>query len=291
MTYEKLERMQERYREIEREMAEPDAAADRNRLQALGKEYAALQPAVTKYGEYQDTEREVSELRALLEQTTDSAMRQVVREELASLTSRLEELEEGLKELNESRFASDLAGLIATEKKLLERQKEKEAADARAKAEADARAAADAERRAREKRFADLKAGVRASRDHAANIKALEDGMKEFTAPRKSAELAKLLGVEKRSLADQKAAEAEAAARKTYDDARGLVKTARDHAATIGALEEAAGKLKGTRYEGKLAPVIAAEKKLLARQKAREAADAKAKAAADALYNRLTRMV
>ena len=98
MTYEKLERMQERYREIEREMAEPDAAADRNRIQALGKEYAALQPAVTKYGEYQDTEREVSELRALLEQTTDSAMRQVVREELASLTSRLEELEEGLKE-------------------------------------------------------------------------------------------------------------------------------------------------------------------------------------------------
>ena len=98
MTYEKLERMQERYREIEREMAEPDAAADRNRLQALGKEYAALQPAVTKYGEYQDTEREVSELRALLEQTTDSAMRQVVREELTSLTSRLEELEEGLKE-------------------------------------------------------------------------------------------------------------------------------------------------------------------------------------------------
>lgn len=98
MTYEKLERMQERYREIEREMAEPDAAADRNRIQALGKEYAALQPAVTKYGEYQDTEREVSELRALLEQTTDSEMRQVVREELGSLTSRLEELEEGLKE-------------------------------------------------------------------------------------------------------------------------------------------------------------------------------------------------
>ncbi len=98
MTYEKLERMQERYREIEREMAEPDVAADRNRIQALGKEHAALQPAVTKYVEYHDAEREVSELRTLLEQTTDSEMRQVEREELTSLTSRLEELEGGLKE-------------------------------------------------------------------------------------------------------------------------------------------------------------------------------------------------
>ena len=98
MTYEKLERIRERYREIEREMAEPDVAADRNRLQALGKEYAALQPAVTKYGHYQDAEREVSELRALLQETTDPEMRQVVREELGSLSSRLEELEEGLKE-------------------------------------------------------------------------------------------------------------------------------------------------------------------------------------------------
>lgn len=98
MTYEKLERMQERYREIERDMAEPDVAADRNRIQALGKEHAALQAAVTKYGEYQDAEREVSELRTLLEQTTDSEMRQVVREELAALTSQLEELEDGLKE-------------------------------------------------------------------------------------------------------------------------------------------------------------------------------------------------
>ncbi len=98
MTYQKLEQMQERHREIEREMAEPDVAADRNRIQALGREHAALQPAVTKYREYQDAGHEVSELRTLLEQTTDSEMRQVVREELASLTSRLEELEEGLKE-------------------------------------------------------------------------------------------------------------------------------------------------------------------------------------------------
>ena len=96
--YEKLERIQERYREIEREMAEPDVVADRNGLQTLGKEYAALQPAATKYGEYQDAEREVSELRTLLEETTDPEMRRVVREELGSLTSRLEELKEGLKE-------------------------------------------------------------------------------------------------------------------------------------------------------------------------------------------------
>ncbi|MBN1857123.1 MAG: peptide chain release factor 1 [Dehalococcoidia bacterium] len=97
MTYEKLERMQERYREIEHEMIQPDVVTDRVKLQALGREHSALQHAVTKYDDYQRVEREVSELRTLLDDTTDSDMRHAIRDELGSLTQRMAELEDGLK--------------------------------------------------------------------------------------------------------------------------------------------------------------------------------------------------
>ena len=98
MTYEKLERIQERYHEIEREMIQPDVVTDRMKLQALGREHAALQNAATKYEEYQSVEREVSELQALLHDTDDSEMRHAITEELSALTSQMEERQEALME-------------------------------------------------------------------------------------------------------------------------------------------------------------------------------------------------
>jgi len=190
--------------------------------------------------------------------------------------------------------------MIDSETKLLEQQKAADAAAVKAKAAADAKAKADAERAAAAraaaeakamaegeraaaaKRFSSLKAKVRASSDREANIKALEDGLKEFSDGRRATELGRLLTAEKKLLADEKAAAAEAAARKTYEDARDAARKSKDHAANIKALEEAAGKIEGTRYDGRLGSMIASEKKLLARQEAADAAAAKAKAAADA---------
>ena len=97
MTYEKLQQIQERYREIEREMGEPDVVTNRVKLQALGREHSSLQQAATRYEAYQKVEREVTELRTLLEDTSDSDMRHAIRDEIAALAPRIEELEEGLK--------------------------------------------------------------------------------------------------------------------------------------------------------------------------------------------------
>ena len=99
MTYEKLERMRERYREIERQMVQPDVVTDRAKQQALGKERALLEEPATRYAEYQEEEREIAELQVLLEDSSDPEMRLAVKEELSRLAGKHEELEETLKQL------------------------------------------------------------------------------------------------------------------------------------------------------------------------------------------------
>jgi peptide chain release factor 1 len=99
MTYEKLERIRERYHEIERQMVQPDVVTDRAKQQALGKERALLEEPATRYAEYQEEEREIAELQVLLEDSSDPEMRLAVKEELSRLAGKHEELEETLKQL------------------------------------------------------------------------------------------------------------------------------------------------------------------------------------------------
>ncbi len=98
MTYEKLERIRERYREIERQMIQPDVLTDRAKQQALAKEHALLEEPATRYVEYQEQEREIAELHVLLDDSSDTDMRLVVKEELSRLAGKHEELEETLKQ-------------------------------------------------------------------------------------------------------------------------------------------------------------------------------------------------
>jgi len=91
--------MRERYREIERQMVQPDVVTDRAKQQALGKERALLEEPATRYAEYQEEEREIAELQVLLEDSSDPEMRLAVKEELSRLAGKHEELEETLKQL------------------------------------------------------------------------------------------------------------------------------------------------------------------------------------------------
>lgn len=97
MTYEKLQRMCDRYHEIESLMVQPDIATDPARLQTLGKEHASLQEPVARYTEYLRNDQEIAEVEGLLNETHDAEMRQVIRQELAELTARREVLEKGLR--------------------------------------------------------------------------------------------------------------------------------------------------------------------------------------------------
>ncbi|MFW6056724.1 MAG: peptide chain release factor 1 [Chloroflexota bacterium] len=98
MTYEKLQQMCDRYHEIQDLMAQSDIATNPARLQALSKEHASLQDPVSKYSAYLKNQQEIAEVESLLSETHDAEMRQVIRQELASLTAQHESLEQDLKQ-------------------------------------------------------------------------------------------------------------------------------------------------------------------------------------------------
>jgi len=98
MAYEKLDRMLARYREIEGLMADPAVATNPARLQVLAKEHASLESAAVAHEAYLATERELEEVRDLLQETTDAEMRHVVREELTAVEARHASAEAGLRQ-------------------------------------------------------------------------------------------------------------------------------------------------------------------------------------------------
>ena len=97
---EKLESVERRYEELNGLMAQPDIAADFERLQSLAKEQAGISDQVAKYRDYKKTSHALEETRAMLDKGLDDEMVELVTDELAILEVRLEsltrELEEGL---------------------------------------------------------------------------------------------------------------------------------------------------------------------------------------------------
>jgi len=96
--FESLERVVERYEELQRLLAEPEVATDPRRLQEYGRELAGLEELVTTYQEYRRVEQEYAEAGELLA-SDDPELVALAREERERLEVRLEELTERLKRL------------------------------------------------------------------------------------------------------------------------------------------------------------------------------------------------
>jgi peptide chain release factor 1 len=92
MAYDKLERMYQRFQEIEQLMGTPEVATNPARLHALGKEHSSLQQPATAYASFLAAEREAADIMALLNETTDADMRHFAREELTRLERHRDEL-------------------------------------------------------------------------------------------------------------------------------------------------------------------------------------------------------
>ncbi len=95
---EKLDAVEERYEELNRLMAQPEVAADFERVQKLAKEQAGIADLVSKYREYKKTAQTLEETRAMKEKGLDEEMESLVEEELTSLESRMESLTRDLEE-------------------------------------------------------------------------------------------------------------------------------------------------------------------------------------------------
>ena len=94
---EKLEKLEDRFRELTELLARPEVASDYQRLQKLAKERADLERAVRLIGKYRSILRDIAEAEEILREGGDGDLETLAREELKELRERREHLERDLK--------------------------------------------------------------------------------------------------------------------------------------------------------------------------------------------------
>ena len=95
----KLNRIRERYEFLAAKMSEPGAMNDRTSWTELAREHASLEETVALYSEYERIISEIEDCREMLDEKPDAEMARMIREEMAGLTGRREEMESRLREL------------------------------------------------------------------------------------------------------------------------------------------------------------------------------------------------
>ena len=87
---EKLETIEQRYKEITEELGDPKVVADNQRYRKTAKAHSELGAIVEKFEEYRGLENGIRETRSMMEESTDDPeMRSMVEDELAGLERRL----------------------------------------------------------------------------------------------------------------------------------------------------------------------------------------------------------
>ena len=90
--FEQLERIRIRQREILAELASPGVMGDSGRMTLLMKEQAELTPLTEAYDDYLRVKREETELNGALKDEADPEMREMMKEEIRELDTKVEEL-------------------------------------------------------------------------------------------------------------------------------------------------------------------------------------------------------
>jgi peptide chain release factor 1 len=97
MLIDKLRSVEARYDELTQQLADPDIISDGKRYQKTAKAHAELGELVSRFREYKDLERGISETRAMVRDETDAELKAMAEEELAGLEQRLAKCENDLK--------------------------------------------------------------------------------------------------------------------------------------------------------------------------------------------------
>ncbi len=93
----KLEQLSERYDELNKLIMDPDLPRDQKRYREVMQEHSALSETMQAYEQYRQVTGSLAETRQLLESETDSAIREMAREELETLEAQVSELEDRLR--------------------------------------------------------------------------------------------------------------------------------------------------------------------------------------------------
>jgi len=111
--FEKLESIAQRSEELTKLLSDPAVFADPETLHRYAKEQADLRPVVSTYQEYRKLQQELQENQELLDsESPDSEFTALIKEEVASLTARLETLETELRSMLLPRDPNDERGVI-----------------------------------------------------------------------------------------------------------------------------------------------------------------------------------
>ena len=109
---EKLAKIEERYEELNRLMADPDVVMDHERLAELAREQAGIEEVVQATRRYWAVEKELSEARELLEEAGDPEMVELARLEAEALEQEQAELRQKLRLLLLPRDPNDEKDVI-----------------------------------------------------------------------------------------------------------------------------------------------------------------------------------
>lgn len=94
----RLKQMKLHYEQLAEKIASPEVMADMNAWRELVKEHSTLEPIITAYDEYLETERGIADCRAMLDsEETEQEMRTLAEEELAELAHKAAQQQENLK--------------------------------------------------------------------------------------------------------------------------------------------------------------------------------------------------
>ena len=97
--FDKLESIEARYREVERQIADPEVMKDMKRYRELMQEYSQLQETVEEYNHYKQVSREVEDAESMIEEERDADMRSMAKDELEELENEKAKSEDRLKRL------------------------------------------------------------------------------------------------------------------------------------------------------------------------------------------------
>jgi peptide chain release factor 1 len=93
----RLAAIEQRFNELTEEMADPEVAADFERLQRLARERAAMEEVVSLFREYREIDTSLREAQALVTDGGDQELAGLAKDEIATLAPRAEDLEERIK--------------------------------------------------------------------------------------------------------------------------------------------------------------------------------------------------
>ncbi|MGQ9843853.1 MAG: peptide chain release factor 1 [Spirochaetota bacterium] len=96
---EQLQKIINRYNEIEHAMADPKTVSDQNVFKSLTKEHAKLAPIVQKYNEYIRVKKEIEETKIVLKSEKDQEMILLLEEEIFKLELKLHEIEQHITQM------------------------------------------------------------------------------------------------------------------------------------------------------------------------------------------------